>query len=98
MQKKVQTFRNCPNWLPNDHDYQLFFVEVDGVWRELGHDMPKYANCILSDYLAIMNLYNIPDYTQFLRIIHPDYYLEFRHYGGCIRIDYHEREFISKLG
>lgn len=90
MQKK--SFRNSSKFYPNLDDYQLVFVLVNGEFRECGHDIPRYANMLLSDYLLEMNLFNIPDYTQFLRILHPDYLLEFRSYGGRIRIDYKKRE------
>lgn len=96
MDKKSQTFRNVPNWSPSEDDYQLVFCMVDGVYRECGHDIPKYRNMILSDYFTEMNLV-VPDYCQFMRVIHPDYYLEYRANGGRIRIDYKKREFESMI-
>lgn len=91
MSKK--TFKNCPNWVANERDYQLVFMPVLNVvtrnyeYREVGHDIPKFRNMMLADYLSDMGLY-IPDYTQFLRIISPEYHFEYRAYNNArIRID-----------
>lgn len=72
-------------------DYRLVFLDVDGLWRECGHDVPKYNSIILSDYLADVGIF-IPDYTQFIRIESPDYHFEYRCYGGRVIIDYTLRE------
>lgn len=94
--KKFETFRNASDYFPSENDYQLVFCEVDGEFRECGHDIKKYANMLLSDYLSEMNLL-VSDYTQFIRIIAPDYYLEFRATGSRVRIDYKKREFFSQI-
>ena len=81
--KKVNAERNCPKWVSNEKDYQLVFCEVDGYWRECGHNIPKYANMLLADYLSLMCL-SIPDYTQFMRIIAPNYRFEYRSCVGSV--------------
>lgn len=91
--------KNIPDWIPSEDDYTLVFMEVkdpDGwmSWREVSHNLAKYSNILLSEYLLIMKLY-IPDYTQFLRIINREdnYHFEYRSYGGRVRIDYHKLEY-----
>lgn len=101
MKKKVNAEKNVPNWEPNENDYVLIFVETfDEIlglfeYREAGHNLPKYANMLLCDYLKEMQLEYIPDYTQFMRILHPDYILEYRAYGSRVQINYTKREFFE---
>lgn len=85
---RKSTFRNVPDWSPSDSDYQLVFCDVDGFYRECGHDIPKYRDVLLSDYLLEMNIF-IPDYTQFIRIIDLErsLHFEYRSYGGRVCID-----------
>lgn len=66
MSKKY--WRNVPHWHPAENDYVLVFMPVDGLWIEVGHDIPKYKNMTLADYLQHMNII-VPDWTQFLRVI-----------------------------
>lgn len=88
MSRKVIAEKNIPDWLPTENDYQLVFCVVDGLWIELGHNLSKYNNITLAEYLQDMNIC-IPDYTQFLRIIDPErnLHFEYRSYGGRVRID-----------
>lgn len=85
--------RNIPNWFPSENDYTLVFMEVkdpDGElrWREVSHNLAKYNNMLLAEYLLSVGLY-IPDFTQFLRIIdrESNLHFEYRAYGGRVRID-----------
>lgn len=100
---KEKPSRNVPNWVANPDDYELVFMPVKEpdsdlmIWREVGHILPEYANMTLADYLAKMSLF-IPDYCQFMRVLHPDYNLEYRAFGSRVRIDFTKREFISKIG
>lgn len=94
MSRPVNHGKNVPDWLPSENNYQLVFCDVDGVFRECGHDIPKYRDMILSDYFNEMHLV-VPDYCQFMRVLHPDYLLEYRAFGGRIRIDYKKREIES---
>lgn len=99
MLQKVTAKRNIPNWMPNDDDYELVFMEVyNGIdrfeMREVGHNIPKYNNMLLCDYLDELGLY-VPDYTQFLRVVNPEYHFEYRAYGGRVRIDYEKRKDIE---
>ena len=89
--KIVNISRNCPNWVANENDYMLLFCEVDGLWRECSHNIEKFSDMLLSDYLSYMNIV-INDYTQFMRILAPDYHLEYRANGARVRIDYTKRE------
>lgn len=80
--------KNVPNWVANEKDYRLLFCLVEDEWRECSHNLPKYNNMLLADYLAEMQIC-IPDYTQFLRIYDDErnLHFEYRCYGGRIRID-----------
>lgn len=78
---------NKPDWLPNENDYVLVFMPVDCIWREVGHEIPKYINMTLADYQSEIGLY-VPDYTQFLRIVADDYCIEYRAYD-CMRVTIH---------
>lgn len=82
--------KNAPNWYPSKDDYVLVFMLVNGLWKEVSHNLPEYSDTLLCDYLLEYNLH-IPDYTQFMRIHHPDYTLEYRSYGGRVRFDYKKR-------
>lgn len=94
MAKKNDKFtKNVPDWFPTDSDYELVFMEVkdpDGYlrWREVSHNLEKFSNMMLADYLLHIGLY-IPDYTQFLRIINRErnLHFEYRAYGGRVRIE-----------
>lgn len=76
--EKKHYYPNQRGWRPSENDFVLVFMPVNGFWREVAHDIPKYSDILLSDFLSIMNL-QIPDYTQFLRIISDDMYLAYRH-------------------
>lgn len=99
MSRKVTASKNVPDWIPSEDDYELVFCEVGNgetgcFWRECSHNIPKYSDMLLSDYLSSLGLC-IPDYTQFLRICAPDYHLEYRAYGGRVRIDYEKKPILS---
>lgn len=66
MMRKVE--KNKCNWTPSESDYVLVFCDVDGLWQECSNNLPKFHNMLLADYLAFMNI-QVPDYTQFLRIL-----------------------------
>lgn len=80
--------KNKIDWFPTENDYELVFVEVDGLWREVSHNVAKYNNMLLCDYLAQIGI-QIPDYTQFLRVLDPErnLHFEYRCFGGRVRID-----------
>lgn len=90
--KKIDAEKNVVGYFPTEKDYQLVFCPVDAgdhyEWRELGHNIPKYNNMLLADYLQDMNIC-VPDFTQFLRIIDDErnLHFEYRCYGGRVRID-----------
>ena len=90
---KIETFKNVPNWVANERDYQLVFVPTHNIvtnifeYREAGHDIPKYRNILLADYLLDIGVC-VPDFTQFLRVITEDFRFEYRAYNNArIRID-----------
>lgn len=60
--------KNIRNWSPSETDYVLVFCDVDGLWIECSNNLPKFNKMLLADYLAYMNI-QVPDYTQFLRIM-----------------------------
>lgn len=84
--KKEKLRPNVPNWYPTDTDYVLVFMPVDGLWIEVGHDLPKFKNMLLCDFLQHIGVC-IPDWTQFLRIIDEErkLLLEYRAYD-CMRV------------
>lgn len=77
---------NVPHWHPTESDFVLVFMPVDGLWIEVGHDLQHYKNMLLSDFLTEIGI-NVPDWTQFLRIIDEDRKLlfEYRAYD-CRRV------------
>ena len=77
---------NVPNWHPTDTDYVLVFMPVDGLWIEVGHDVPKFKNVLLADFLQYIGVY-VPDWSQFLRVIDEDrkLFFEYRAYD-CMRV------------
>lgn len=81
--KKEKYRPNIHGWRPSEKDYVLVFMPVDGVWVEVGHDIPKYRNITLAAYLEILGIV-VPDWTQFLRIIDEErgYYIEYRAYDS----------------
>ena len=88
MQMKTENYSpNQRGWRPTEDDYVLVFMPVDGLWRELSHDIPKYANMVLSDYLAEIGLF-VPDDCQFMRIVSDTEYIEYRAYD-CNRVVIH---------
>lgn len=90
MSKKIS--KNVPNYLPTEDDYVLLFMPDDnGLWREMSNNLNKYYRMLLCDYLAEMELF-IPDYCQFMRIITPDEWIEYRAYGERVMISYVKRE------
>lgn len=89
--KNVQVIKNVPNYHATDDDYILVFVPFeDGLWREAGHNIKRYNNIIMSDYLSELGLC-IPDYTQFMRVMRPDSVIEYRTYGNRCTISYCKR-------
>ena len=80
---KKQYRPNSKDWAPSINDYVLVFIPVDGIWIEVGHDIPCYRNITLADYLNIIGI-TIPDWTQFIRIIDEErgFYIEYRCYGS----------------
>lgn len=81
----MQKYRpNKPNYFPNEKEYVLVFMPIDGIWREVGHDIPKYNNILLADYLAEKQLF-LPDCTQFCRVIRDNELFEYRAYD-CLRV------------
>lgn len=71
---------NVKGWRANENDYVLMFMpDKQGMWRELGHEIPKYNNILFADYLSELAI-NVPDYTQFLRIISDEFLFEYRAY------------------
>lgn len=82
---------NANNYTPSEHFYSLVFMpDKLGYWRELGHDVPKFNDILLSDYLAYMNL-TIPDYCQFMRIVTDLYTLTYKAYDALrVQIIYQE--------
>ena len=66
-------------------DNSIIFREINGIWRRVDSRLPD-GDIILADFLALYDLV-IPEYCQFCRIIEPNRYIEYRHYGGTIRIN-----------
>lgn len=83
--------KNVPNWRASINDYMLAFMWVNGYWREVSGNIPKYANMILADYLDEVGI-NLPDDCIFCRIKRDGEMWEYRVSGGLIRIFYKLRE------
>lgn len=83
----VKIEKNAFDWQPTDKDYVLCFLDVQGEWRECSHNLPQFSSMLLADYLNYMHI-NVPDYTQFLRVIDDERGLcfEYKVYGGRISI------------
>lgn len=84
---------NLPDWHPDNRLYVLVFTNVNGEIREVSGMMPKYFNILLSEYLNIMGIYNIPDYCTSMLIKAPGYIINYDNYGVYTRIIYDNREF-----
>lgn len=78
--------KNDPKWVPTESDYILCFLEVDGMWRECSNNIPKYFNMTFADYLNEVEIYNIPEHTQFLRIWDYDRNMGFEYHADGGRI------------
>lgn len=88
---KVNASKNVPDWFPSEDDYVLVFCEVQGYWRECSNNVPKFNHMLLADYLSSLGLC-IPDYTQFIRILNPEYHFEYKSFGGRVTIYYNKTE------
>lgn len=69
---------NVPGWHSTENNYVLVFTVVDGLWIEVGHDVPKYKNMLLCDYLHEIGV-QVPDWTQFLRVLDEDRHMRFEY-------------------
>lgn len=82
MQVNMEKYRpNKRNYYPNELDYVLVFMPIDGIWREVGHDIVKYRDMLLSDYLLQVGLV-LPDYCQFCRVVREEEQIEYRAYNS----------------
>lgn len=79
-------YKNVPSWAPTDTDYRLIFKEIDGIWTEISHNLPQYADMTLAQYLEKMGL-DIPYGTSFLRLDNDYIAFEYRDYHSYVRID-----------
>lgn len=79
--------KNVRGWVPSENDYLLVFKWVEGYWREISDNVPKYAGMIFADYLDMVGI-NLPDDCTFCRIKRDGEEWECKVYGGMIRVYY----------
>lgn len=78
--------KNVRGWKPSDNDYRLIFREIDGFWREISGNLPRYNCVFLADYLSGVGVV-IPEGCTFCRINRTDLHFEYRDFGSYVRID-----------
>lgn len=78
--------KNVRGWKPSESDYRLIFREINGEWREITNNLPRFYNTFLADYLWRMDIIIDPD-CKFCRIVRDNLHFEFRDFGAYVRID-----------
>lgn len=88
---KREFSKNVPNWQPSKKDYLLIFRYVEGYWREISGNIPKFENMVLADYLAEIDI-QLPDDCTFCRVSRDWWTWEYRANGGQIRVNFYETQ------
>ena len=63
-------------------DFEFIFRPVDGIYRDVTN---QFAGT-LADFFLAWNIV-IDEHAQFCRIVKDDYIIEYRAYGGRIRVN-----------
>lgn len=78
--------KNKPNWVPTEKDYRLIFRLVNGHWREITSNVPKYADLTLAEYLDMVRI-DVPYGCTFMRLDNDYIAMEYRDFNSYVRID-----------